>query len=150
MASIQKDIPLPAPAAEVWDAVRGLVATGTDIVLTTHQLDEADELADQIVVIDHGAVIAAGSVTQIKAGIGRDVIEIALSDAAEVLRDIGLGKGPAKSLIAFGYAGWAPEQLDDEIKSGAWGEIPEDPALVFDDDRSKVCADALAQQKVGK
>ena len=76
--------------------------------------------------------------------------KVALTDAAVVLRDIGLGKGPAKSLIAFGYAGWAPEQLDDEIKSGAWTEIPDDPALVFDDDRSKVWADALQQQKVGK
>jgi len=75
---------------------------------------------------------------------------VALTAAAEVLRDIGLGKGPAKSLVAFGYAGWAPSQLDDEIKSGVWAAVPENPALVFDDDRSKVWADALALQKVGK
>jgi putative transcriptional regulator len=75
---------------------------------------------------------------------------VALTDAAEVLRDIGLGKGPQKSLVAFGYAGWAPSQLDDEIKSGAWVAVPENPALVFDDDRSKLWADALALQKAGK
>jgi putative transcriptional regulator len=75
---------------------------------------------------------------------------VALTDAAEVLRDIGLGKGPAKSLVAFGYAGWAPSQLDDEIKSGAWVTVPENQALVFDDDRSKVWADALALQKAGR
>jgi putative transcriptional regulator len=75
---------------------------------------------------------------------------VALTDAAEALRDIGLGKGPQKSLVAFGYAGWAPSQLDDEIKSGAWVTVPENPALVFDDDRSKVWADALALQKAGK
>ena len=75
---------------------------------------------------------------------------IALTDAAEVLRDIGLGKGPQKSLLAFGYAGWAPSQLDDEIKAGAWVTVPENPALVFDDDRSKVWADALALQKADK
>jgi putative transcriptional regulator len=75
---------------------------------------------------------------------------VALTDAAEVLRDIGLGKGPAKSLVAFGYAGWAPSQLDDEIKGGAWVTVAENPALVFDDDRSKVWADALALQKAGK
>ncbi|HUC48436.1 MAG TPA: YqgE/AlgH family protein [Xanthobacteraceae bacterium] len=75
---------------------------------------------------------------------------IAISDAAEVLRDIGLGKGPQKSLLAFGYAGWAPSQLDDEIKAGAWTAVPENPALVFDDDRSKVWADALALHKAGK
>jgi putative transcriptional regulator len=75
---------------------------------------------------------------------------LALTDAAEVLRDIGLGKGPRKSLLAFGYAGWAASQLDDEIKAGAWAAIPENPALVFDDDRSKVWADALALQKADK
>jgi putative transcriptional regulator len=75
---------------------------------------------------------------------------VALTGAAEVLRDIGLGKGPAKSLVAFGYAGWAPSQLDDGIKGGAWLAVAENPALVFDDDRSKVWADALALQKAGK
>ena len=72
---------------------------------------------------------------------------IALTDAAEVLRDIGLGKGPQKSLLAFGYAGWAPAQLDGEIKAGAWTTVPENLALVFDDDRSKVWVDAVALQK---
>jgi putative transcriptional regulator len=72
---------------------------------------------------------------------------VALSEAAGVLRDIGLGKGPRKSLVAFGYAGWAPSQLDDELKAGAWVAVPEDPALVFDDDRTKVWTDALALHK---
>jgi len=69
---------------------------------------------------------------------------VALSSAAGMLRDIGLGKGPRQSLVAFGYAGWAPSQLDDEIKGGAWITVPENPALVFDDDRAKVWTDALA------
>jgi putative transcriptional regulator len=72
---------------------------------------------------------------------------VAFSDAAGVLRDIGLGHGPKQSLIAFGYAGWAPEQLDDEIARGAWVTAPEDPALVFDTDRDKVWTDALALYK---
>ncbi len=72
---------------------------------------------------------------------------VALSDAAGVLRDIGLGKGPSKSLVALGYAGWAPSQLEDEIAHGAWVTAPEDPALVFDDDRAKVWTDALALSK---
>ena len=75
---------------------------------------------------------------------------VALSDAADVLRDIGLGKGPSKSLVAFGYAGWAPSQLEDEIARGAWVAVPEDPALVFDDDRAKVWTDALALRKTGR
>jgi putative transcriptional regulator len=72
---------------------------------------------------------------------------VALTDAADVLRDIGLGKGPHKSLVAFGYAGWAASQLDDEMAGGAWVTVPENPGLVFDDDRAKVWTDALALRK---
>jgi len=72
---------------------------------------------------------------------------VALSEAADVLRDIALGKGPKKSLVALGYAGWAPSQLEDEIAHGAWVAVPEDPALVFDDDRANVWNDALALLK---
>jgi putative transcriptional regulator len=72
---------------------------------------------------------------------------VALTEASEVLRDIGLGKGPRKSLVAFGYAGWAAAQLDDEIARGSWYSVPEDPALVFDDDRSQVWTDAMARHK---
>ena len=75
---------------------------------------------------------------------------VALSDATDVLRDIGLGKGPSKSLVALGYAGWAPSQLEDEIARGAWVMVPENPALVFDDDRAKVWTDALALHKTGR
>jgi putative transcriptional regulator len=59
---------------------------------------------------------------------------VALTAASDVLRDIALGKGPDKSLIAFGYAGWGPSQLDKEIGRGDWYSVPEDPALVFDDE----------------
>jgi putative transcriptional regulator len=72
---------------------------------------------------------------------------VALSDAAAVLRDIGRGQGPQRSLIAFGYAGWAPQQLDDELARGSWVAAPENPALVFDTDRAKVWTDALALYK---
>jgi putative transcriptional regulator len=72
---------------------------------------------------------------------------VALSDAADVLRDLGIGHGPKQSLIAFGYAGWAPQQLDDELTRGAWVAAPENPALVFDTDRAKVWTDALALYK---
>ena len=74
--------------------------------------------------------------------------KVALTPAPDVLRDIGLGKGPTKSLVAFGYAGWAPSQLDNEIARGDWYNVPEDPALVFDDDRTKVWAEAMARRKV--
>ncbi len=72
---------------------------------------------------------------------------VALSSGAQILRDIGLGKGPRQSLVAFGYAGWAPMQLDTELRQGVWDTIPEDPALVFDDDRTKVWNDAMTRYK---
>jgi putative transcriptional regulator len=72
---------------------------------------------------------------------------VALTAAVDILRDIGLGKGPSKSLLAFGYAGWAPAQLESEMAHGVWMTVPEDPALVFDDDRANVWADALARYK---
>ncbi len=84
----------PTSRSEVWDAVRNLVAGGTDVVLTTHYLDEADELADQVVVIDHGMTIASGTLGELKANIGHDVIEIVvtdptrLDDAGRILREV--------------------------------------------------------------
>jgi putative transcriptional regulator len=75
---------------------------------------------------------------------------VALTIGPDVLRDMGLGKGPEKSLVAFGYAGWAAAQLENELAQGVWMTMPEDPALVFDDDRAKVWADALARHKTGR
>ena len=72
----------PTGRREVWDAVRSLAADGTDVLLTTHYLDEADELADHVVVIDHGRAIASGTLGDIKASVGRDVIEVAVAESS--------------------------------------------------------------------
>jgi putative transcriptional regulator len=71
---------------------------------------------------------------------------IALTASTEVLRDMGHGKGPKKSLVAFGYAGWGPGQLEVELARHDWITIPEDPDLLFDDDRKKVWDDAMARR----
>ena len=71
--------------------------------------------------------------------------KIALTASVEVLRDMGHGKGPKKSLVAFGYAGWGPGQLEVELARHDWLRIPEDPDLIFDDDRKKVWDDAMAR-----
>jgi putative transcriptional regulator len=71
---------------------------------------------------------------------------VAMTSSREVLRDIADKKGPAKALIAFGYAGWAPGQLESEFARNVWYTAPEDPALVFDDDRDKVWEHATARR----
>jgi putative transcriptional regulator len=72
--------------------------------------------------------------------------KVAMTSSPEVLRDIGHNAGPRKSLVAFGYTGWGPGQLEDELAQHGWFTIPEDPKLVFDEDRSKVWDDARARQ----
>jgi putative transcriptional regulator len=57
----------------------------------------------------------------------------AFSFSLDALRDIALGHGPRHSLFALGYAGWAPDQLEDEIARGSWFTITPDAALLFDD-----------------
>lgn len=71
---------------------------------------------------------------------------LAATPSREVLRDIAAGAGPMKSLIAFGYAGWAPGQLESELARNVWYTAPADPALVFDDDRDKVWERATARR----
>ncbi len=69
----------PACRQAVWEVIRELVAQGTTVLLTTQYLDEAEVLADEIVVIDHGRVIACGTARELKARIGGEVLEITLS-----------------------------------------------------------------------
>lgn len=71
---------------------------------------------------------------------------VAVTSSPQVLRDIADGKGPAKSLIAFGYAGWASGQLEDELEHNAWYTAPQNPGLVFDEAREKVWDDATAHR----
>jgi ABC-2 type transport system ATP-binding protein len=70
----------PGSRIELWDAVRGLGERGTDVLLTTQYLDEADQLASLVVIVDEGKVIAQGTPDELKTRAGADVIELHTRD----------------------------------------------------------------------
>jgi ABC-2 type transport system ATP-binding protein len=74
----------PRSRIELWDAIRDLVEQGTDVLLTTQYLDEADHLASRIVIIDHGRAVAAGTPQELKQRAGRNVIEVHVRQRADL------------------------------------------------------------------
>ncbi len=74
----------PRGRTEMWEVIQGLVAGGTTLLLTTQYLEEADTLADEIIVIDRGRVIAAGTPTELKDQAGRASVVLTLSNASEI------------------------------------------------------------------
>ncbi|MFD4461215.1 ATP-binding cassette domain-containing protein [Nocardia sp. NPDC058480] len=85
----------PRGRAEVWSSVRSLVDGGTTVLLTTQYLEEADQLADQISVIDHGKVIAEGTADQLKSKTGGDRIDVVLHDVTQLALAAALIPGEA-------------------------------------------------------
>src|SRR5580693_3123801 len=87
----------PRSRNEIWSVVRELVSEGTTLLLTTQYLEEADQLAEQIAVIDHGRVIAQGTGNELKDRVGGKILEVELTRAAErdhaqaVLAGVGCG-----------------------------------------------------------
>jgi ABC-2 type transport system ATP-binding protein len=76
----------PRTRNDLWSFIEELVAARTTVLLTTQYMEEAERLADRIVVIDHGRVIAEGTVTQLKEQLGGDVLEARVSDPANLER----------------------------------------------------------------
>src|SRR5262249_32556983 len=74
----------PSSRIELWETIRGLVRSGSSVLLTTQHLEEADQLADRIPISHHGRIIAAGSPDELKDRAGRDVIEVRVQDGGEV------------------------------------------------------------------
>ena len=85
----------PRTRIELWESIRSLVSRGTDVLLTTQYLEEADQLADHVVIIDHGSTIATGTPTELKAKAGLDMVEVRvahgndLAAVAELLAPLG-------------------------------------------------------------
>ena len=96
----------PRGRNEVWAAIRQLVRDGTTVMLTTQYLDEADQLADRISVIDSGRVIAEGTPTELKSKVGGDMIDVVVTDA---------GTLPQVAAIVDGVTSTAP-QVDPDAR----------------------------------
>jgi ABC-2 type transport system ATP-binding protein len=74
----------PRTRAQMWDTIRRLVRTGSTVLLTTQYLDEADQLASRIVVVDHGKVVAEGTPDELKKRIGTATLHLRLSDTMQL------------------------------------------------------------------
>ena len=116
----------PRSRLGMWDVIRSLAAAGTTILLTTQYLDEADELADTIVVFDHGQVIAQGTAEDLKGRIGGDVLEFVvpdrtrISDAVAAIKPIGEGEPHVDAetgVVSVGVGGRGSEALVDAVRS---------------------------------
>jgi len=84
------------------------------------------------------------------AGRGTTVVGggIAVTADAEIVRALAEGRGPRQSLFTLGYAGWAPGQLEAEIRANAWFTIPAEKKLIFDDDPETKWEHAMARRKI--
>jgi ABC-2 type transport system ATP-binding protein len=98
----------PRSRNQVWSAIRDLVREGTTVLLTTQYLEEADQLADRIAVIDHGRVIAEGTGNELKDRVGGQVLEVKLSAAGDRER-------ARNALAAVGCGDPQPSERADEL-----------------------------------
>ena len=115
----------PRSRLGMWNIIRELVAVGTTLLLTTQYMDEADELADNIVVIDHGLVIASGTSEELKDRIGGDVVEFSVTDrsrfqvAVDAVSSLGDGSPltePAEGRVQVHAGGQGSQVLVEVVR----------------------------------
>jgi ABC-2 type transport system ATP-binding protein len=112
----------PQGRNELWGVIGDLVGRGTTVLLTTQYLEEADMLADNIIVIDHGTVIAEGTATELKERLGATVIEIAMRDddatarAVELLEPVGSTSRDGKLVRVSVAGGSGPSSMLEAVR----------------------------------
>jgi len=112
----------PQGRNDLWGVIQALVGGGTTVLLTTQYLEEADTLADNIVVIDHGSVIAEGTATQLKQRLGATVVEVGMRDidattrAAALLAPIGGVSRDGKLVRVSVPGGEGPRAMLDAVR----------------------------------
>jgi ABC-2 type transport system ATP-binding protein len=105
----------PRSRQVIWTTVRELVAEGLTLLLTTQYLEEADALADRVVLLDHGRQVAAGTPAELKAQVGDQRVDVIAADAdglvslSQILADFSTTMAPEKRTISVA----APDGLDD-------------------------------------
>ncbi len=97
----------PRSRGEVWRLVRSLVADGATVLLTTQYLDEADQLADRIAVIDHGRLVAEGTNSELKASIGGGTLRVRLHNPVD--------REGARDVLARALGAVAPAEADPAV-----------------------------------
>ena len=96
----------PRSRLDLWEAIRNLVDQGTNVLLTTQYLDEADHLAGQIVIIDHGKTVASGTPAQLKKRAGQNVLEVHVRDREDL----------AEASKALAACGDGEPQIDESTR----------------------------------
>jgi ABC-2 type transport system ATP-binding protein len=118
----------PQGRTDLWRVIEELVADGTTVLLTTQYLEEADRLADSIVVIDHGRVIAEGTATQLKSRLGATIVEVGFADAATAQRARGV-------LAGLGTSDVEADGHTVELKANDGARIAIDVVRALDEQR---------------
>jgi ABC-2 type transport system ATP-binding protein len=106
----------PRGRMDLWEAIRGLVADGTDVLLTTQYLEEADQLARHVVIVDHGRVIVAGTPDELKDRAGRNVIEVRPRSAGDLP---GVEEALAKIGCEAPYTDMDTQRVSARVERGA-------------------------------